>query len=294
MTKILVLGATGFLGKHLIKKLEGHDISCLVRQSSDISHLKGKNLIYGDITNSNDLINAAKGQKVIINLTAPNTQDYETNRRVIVDGGRNILIAAKKAKVRQIIHLSSAVIYRKNLDNYGKAKKEADNLFINSVNPDLSITILRPTMIYGRGGYIAKKLFSSTTKIPFFVLVIGNGKNRIQPVIVDDVVSAIIASINLKPVGTKVFDLGGPYKIKYDSFIRKILRAIHKKKIIIHIPVFLIIFLVKIMSLFVRNLAFNSTTIKRMLEEIDLNIDHTVKELKIKITDYDEALNSLI
>ncbi len=294
MAKILVLGATGFLGKHLIKKLEGHDVSYLVRQNSDISHLKGKNLIYGDVTNLDDLINAANGQEIIINLTTPNTQDYETNHRIIVEGGRNIIEAAKKAKVRQIIHLSSAAIYRKNLDSYGKTKKEADDLFLNSAGPGLNITILRPTFIYGRGGYVAEKLFSSVTKIPFFVFTIGNGKNKIQPVFVDDVVLAIIASIDFSPTGRAIFDLGGPYEIEYDAFIKKILSATHKKKIIIHVPAFLIIFLVKLISLFVKNLAFNSTTIKRMLEEIRLNTDHTARELKIKMTDYDDALNSLM
>ena len=336
MAKILLLGATGFLGKHLIKKLDGHDVSCLVRPGSDISHLEGKNLIYGDVTNLEDLIAALKGygtseklpdarkqgvdagavlpirrqgndavdtadgsfsevpQEIIINLTTPNTQDYETNRRIIVDGGRNIIEAAQRAKVRQIIHLSSAAIYRKNLDSYGKAKKEADDLFLNSASLGLSITLLRPTMIYGRGGYVAEKLFSSATKIPFFVFVIGNGKNKIQPVFVDDVVLAIIASIDFAPAGRAIFDLGGPYEITYDAFIKKILSAIHKKKIIIHIPAFLIIFLVKLMSLFIKNLAFNSTTIKRMLEEIHLDTDHTIRELKIKMTDYDDALNRLM
>lgn len=290
MAKILVLGATGFLGRHLIKRLKDNQVTYLIRRNSKNTHIKGKNLTYGDVANLDDLIKASKGQDIIINLSTPNTQNDKINKKVIVDGAKNIISAAKKNKIKKIIHLSSAAIYRKNKDSYGESKKEADELFLNS---GLNTVILRPTMIYGRGGYAAEKLFASVIKIPFFVLVAGNGKNKIQPIYVNDAVSAIISSINFEPNGVKSFALGGGYPIGYDEFVKKILNAIHKKKTIIHIPAILIIWLAKTLNIFFKNLAFNETTIKRMIEEIDIDNEKTLRELKIKITDYDEALSDL-
>lgn len=287
MHKILVLGITGFVGQHLLKHLKHHDATYLVRKTSDLSQLKNEKIVYGDITDLDSVILAAKGQEIIINLTAPNTQKYETNRRVIVDGTANILKAAQRNGVKKIIHLSSAAVYRKNLDSYGRAKKEAEELIFGS---KCNVIMLRPTMIYGPKGYIFKKILASLTKIPFFVFVIGNGKNLIQPVHVDDVAHAVMASISLEIDGVQTFDLGGPRPIKYDDFIKKMLVALNKKKILVHVPVSFIIGLVKFLNLFFKNLSFNATTIKRMVEEIELDNQTTIKTLKIKITDYDEAL----
>ena len=171
MAKILLIGATGFLGRHLVKKLKNHELSYFDRKIHDI-------------TNLNDVIKATKGRDIVINLAAPNTQNSEINRRVIVEGSKNIIESAKRNNIQKVIHLSSAAVYRKNQDSYGIAKREADELYIKS---GISAILLRPPLIYGRGGYAAEKLFNSVEKIPFIVLVVGDGKYKFQPVYVEDV-----------------------------------------------------------------------------------------------------------
>lgn len=291
---ILVIGATGFLGRHLIPKLTNyqHELHCLVRNPENVDKKlfpKNIHLIKGDITNRSDLIAASKNIDIIINLSTPNTQIATINNQIIVEGAINIIEAAKINKVGQIIHLSSVAGYRKNLDNYGKSKREADKLFMTS---DLNVILLKPTMIYGRGGYIFEKLVGSVTKIPFFVFVVGNGKYKIQPVYVEDVVAAILTSVKLEK-HSNIFDLGGLYPIAYNDFIEKILKIMGKKKIIIHIPVGFVILLVKFLGLFIKDLAFNATSVKRMVEEVTLNIEPAKEILKVKFTDYDQALKRL-
>lgn len=290
MAKILVTGATGFVGRHLIKRLKNHDITCLIIESQAPDFLKGTKIIHGSISNKDDFINAAKGQEVIINLAAPLTQINEINKEVIVNGTKNLLKAGKINKIKKIITLSSFAGYRKNLDSYGQNKNEADKILVKS---DLSITILRPTMIYGKEGYAFNKLVDSIKKFPFIIPVVGDGKYRIQPAYVEDVVSAIIASIERRNGKVETFDLGGPYEIQYNEFIKKILKILEKKKMILHVPVKLILPIVGAITFFFKNLAWNTTTIKRMVEEVKLDIEKTKKELGIKITPYDEALKEI-
>ena len=277
MAKILLIGATGFLGRHLVKKLKNHELSYFDRKIHDI-------------TNLNDVVKATKGQDIVINLAAPNTQNSEINRRVIVEGSKNIIESAKRNNIQKVIHLSSAAVYRKNQDSYGIAKREADELYIQS---GISAILLRPPLIYGRGGYAAEKLFNSVEKIPFIVLVVGDGKYKFQPVYVEDVVDAIVASIDYKKKGISIFDVAGPRKIEFNKFAEKILKAKGVNKILIHIPISLILFVVRILTFFFRSLPFNTTTIKRMVEEIDLDVDKTKKELGVAPREYDEALLSL-
>jgi len=291
MKKILIIGATGFVGRHLIgqlSKLKKYEISCLVRKTSNPSHPKNFTLTYGDITNINDLIKASKNKDIIINLAVPNTQNEEINRKIIIEGAENVIEAAKKNKVSKVIALSSFAGYRKTLDNYGKAKKEADKIYQNS---GLNLILIRPTMIYGRGGYAFEKLLTSITKIPFFVPIVGNGKNKIQPAFIGDVINAITASIEYEKNGT--FDVGGPIPIGYDDFVNLIQKTLGNRKILIHIPLNLLIGLAKILKIFAKNAAWNELTFKRMVEEVQLDIQKTEKNLGIRLTNYEEALKKI-
>lgn len=277
MAKILIIGGTGFIGKHLVSKLKNHDVSYFMRPQCDIR-------------NFDDVLKACKDQEIIINLATPTSQDFELNRSIIVDGAKNIVKAAKINHVKKLIHLSSAAGYRKTLDNYGKSKFEADEVLKNS---GLPVIILKPTMVYGKGGYAFEKMLKSIQKIPFFVPMVGNGKYKIQPAYVEDVAEIITKAVDHSTKGIEIYDLGGPYPIQYRIFIKKILKLLNKKKALLSIPVTLLSGLVRFLGLFLKHLPVNKQTIKRMTEEVELDIQKTEKIFAIKFTDYDEALKRL-
>ena len=293
MEKILILGATGFVGRNLVGRLteiKKYDITCLARKTSNIAPLKGTNIVYGDISNEESIINASKGKDIIINLAVPTTQNPAINHEIIVKGTRTIIKAAEKNKIKKIIALSSFAGYRKNLDNYGRSKFEADEVFKKS---KLNVILLKPPMIYGRGGYAFEKFLSSAQKIPFLAFVIGNGKNKIQPAYIGDVVDAILSSIKLNHKGLNTFDLGGPYPISHDDFLKKTLKILNKKKLIIHIPLKAVILLAKFVKIFFKNIPWNDITFRRMVEEVVINTKTTQAKLGINFTDYDKGLKAI-
>ncbi len=290
---ILLTGGTGFIGRELLKKLNKsnkHDLTCLVLKQENASKIpENIKTIVGDVTKLEDLEKALENMDAVINLAVPNTQNIETNQKVIVEGSKNLLKATHKNRVKKIITFSSAAGYRKNLDNYGKAKKEADEILLKS---NQEIIILKPTMVCGRGGYAFEKVVSSL-RIPFFAFVVGNGKYKVQPAFLSDVVRSIERAIDYETGKPVMFDIAGPKKIKYNEFVKKILSVKKSKKIIIHIPLWIIFSLIKFTKIFIKNPPFNKTTIKRMVEEIDMDVEKTQKELKIEFTSYDEGLKEI-
>jgi len=88
MINILIIGGTGFIGRHLIKRLkkkhQKYNITYFVRKTSKTPLLKDEKLIYGDISEKQDIIKATKNIDIVINLAAPTTQIKSLNQKIIV------------------------------------------------------------------------------------------------------------------------------------------------------------------------------------------------------------------
>ncbi|OQX92837.1 MAG: hypothetical protein B6D58_00980 [candidate division Zixibacteria bacterium 4484_95] len=121
--KIFITGATGFIGKHLIKRLSQteHKLYCLVRKSSKVSAIEesGATLIIGNVTDKNSLREGMKGCDWVINLAniysfwEPNRQIFE---EVNVGGTRNVMECALETGISKVVHVSTAGIYGKPKD----------------------------------------------------------------------------------------------------------------------------------------------------------------------------------
>ena len=118
--RILVTGATGFIGLHLARRLQGtnHETLCLVRESSDVAELKqmGVTLVKGDVTDKESLVTAMTGCDWIANLA--NVYSFWEPRNAVfaevnIDGTRNVMEAALESGVPKVAHVSSVVTYGK-------------------------------------------------------------------------------------------------------------------------------------------------------------------------------------
>lgn len=189
MKKILITGSSGRLGKHLIKALENKGIETIEFDKK-----------YGhDILDKKSIEKMVKGSDVIFHLAG--TVDYSISKEMMykinVEGTKNIVDISGD---RKIIFMSSTAVYGKKLyripadentklvptDFYGKTKLEAEKIILK--NNGISI---RSADIYGPGfeeGYF--KIFDLIEKNKMFIL--GNGKNRIQYIYVNDLVNALI------------------------------------------------------------------------------------------------------
>ena len=111
MSDILVTGATGFLGKHLLRRLEGRKVRVLVRKPTKLLAKLGVEIVKADLLDEAALARATEGVRQIFHLAglvSRNPDDAHVMYRVHVDGTRAVLTAAAKAKVGRVVVASTS------------------------------------------------------------------------------------------------------------------------------------------------------------------------------------------
>ena len=210
--KILITGATGLLGGHLIRDLQqrGEDIRALVLpvENADNLEKQGVEVVRGDITDAGTLRPAVQNVELIFHLAGMMgvwrpLADY---RLVNVTGSKNLYKAAQKAGVRRYVHTSSHTVYglgygrfltendalRPDPDPYSLTKAEGDRLMRRlMLNSEVETVILRPGTFFGPGdrlhfGRMAQKMKNGKG------VIIGRGDNALPFCYVTDVVQGFI------------------------------------------------------------------------------------------------------
>jgi nucleoside-diphosphate-sugar epimerase len=210
MAKVLVTGASGFIGTHLVAALAawGDEITCLARKTSKVGRLQafGARLVYGDVTDPHSLLAAVAGQEVVYHLAGctrarNRRQFFQVNCR-----GVNHIARACAAQTNPpvLIHVSSlaaagpAIEGRPRVESdptapvsqYGRTKRlgeRAAEKFADRV----PITIIRPPMVLGEGDLLSLSLFRSV--IRFHVhLTPGLKPQRFSVIHADDLARLLI------------------------------------------------------------------------------------------------------
>jgi len=210
--RVLITGATGLLGGHLIKELQqrGEDIRALVLpvENADKLEKQGVEVVRGDITDAGTLEPAVQDVELIFHLAGMMgvwrpLADY---RLVNVTGSENLYKAAQKAGVRRYVHTSSHTVYglgygrfltendalRPDPDPYSLTKSEGDRLMRRlMLNSAVETVILRPGTFFGPGdrlhfGRMAQKMKDGKG------VIIGRGDNALPFCYVTDVVQGFM------------------------------------------------------------------------------------------------------
>jgi dihydroflavonol-4-reductase len=121
--KVLVTGATGFIGRHVVKRLSqtGHELSCMVRSVNRAADLQGYGaaLVPGDVTDRSSITQAVMGCDCVINLANVYSMwepDRKTFTAVNVVGTRNLMECSLENRVSKVLHVSTAGVYGKPAD----------------------------------------------------------------------------------------------------------------------------------------------------------------------------------
>lgn len=193
--RVLVTGASGFLGQAVLRELVGggHTAVGLVRSPAQVPEVTaaGATAVLGDVTQPSTLGPAVRGTDAVVHLAQARSGAEDEARAVRVEGARNLAKAARSAGTQRLILGSGYWVYR---SNPGTITEESplEPIGLSKVNFDaeevareaardggIQTIVVRPGMVYGDGswfGEMLRELQDGTYRY------IGDGANRLSPV----------------------------------------------------------------------------------------------------------------
>jgi uncharacterized protein YbjT (DUF2867 family) len=239
---ILVAGGSGFIGSAVVRRLVegGADVAVMTahpeRSKARIEEM-GARSVQGDVLDPASLDNAVKGaESVIQTLTFPTFPVEKPRKRFTFEefdhlGTERLVTASARAEVKKFVYCSGSGVAADAQNVWFRAKWAGEEAIRASGVPH---AIVRPSWVYGPKDIALNKFVAFHRWLPF-VPVIGNGRQRLQPVFVEDVAEVLAQAAPPEgPSGT--FEIGGPEVMTMDEVLRVMMDVRGKRKSLIHFP----------------------------------------------------------
>jgi len=264
--KILLTGATGFIGKKLIQELsnKNFELSVILRHKTDYLPGAIKQFVIGDFAKHADYSNALTDIDCVIHL-AGKAHVVDKSKASVLDEFRlinadlslNIAKQAAAAGVNRFVFLSSiGVNGNQNIkpflesdapnpqEPYAISKHEAEQkLFKLAKETDMGVVIIRPPLVYGANapGNFGRLMSWASKKypIPLPLGLVGNSRSLVA---IDNLIDFIITCVTHKNAANEVFLISDREDLSTTQLLRKIAKAFNKKIFLPPIPVQLMIF----------------------------------------------------
>ena len=260
LPKILVTGASGFLGTRLVEVLtkRGYPVRALVRKLSDTKKLEsfGVEIYFGDVADLESLQPAFQNIDVVVHAAADTAGDERDGEWSTIRGTRNVLDLCGRDGIRKLIYISSCAVYGvadhrrgavlgedaalerfpEKRGFYSWAKLKADQIVAEAMaNGALPIINLRPGTIWGPGGETFTPMMGFSLGAKLFA-VIGNGKFVLPFVYIDNLVEAIIQGIEKKDTGGGIYNVVDMERITKREYMNRVVKKIHPRAACLYIP----------------------------------------------------------
>jgi uncharacterized protein YbjT (DUF2867 family) len=250
---ILVTGASGYVGSHIVKRLveAGRSVRALVRNRAYAEaegRLAGLELdwVEGDVTRPESLATAMPGVEAVIHTVAiaieKGGRKYED---INYRGTVNVVEAAKAAGVKRFINLcqlgADASLPYRFLASKGKAQEYV-------AGAGLNWTAFRPSVIWGPEDEFANTFAKLLPISPIIYPIIGDGQARFQPVWVGDVASTFVKSLDDASTIGRDLELGGPEVLTMAEIERRTLQAVGARRLMVKTPIPVLRVIVKLME----------------------------------------------
>jgi len=219
--RILLTGATGFIGKHILKALlvNGHEVTAcvrkpgaLVRQHPGITEVQCD---YKVDVDSGDWMARLRGIDVVINAVGI-ISEHKGNRFEDLHTRAPIALftASEQQGVRKVIQISALGADGNASSAYHLSKRKADEHLMST---QLDWTVLRPSVVYGAGGQ-STAFFRAMAGLPVVPLIAG-GKQQIQPIAIEDLVKIVLAALDNERLSKKVLEVAGPEPMSFKNYL---------------------------------------------------------------------------
>jgi predicted dehydrogenase/nucleoside-diphosphate-sugar epimerase len=258
--RVLVTGASGFLGARLVETLceKGYSVRVLVRKLSNIEKLKQLpvEIMFGDVGSLASLQPVFSNVDIVVHAAADTAGREEESETGTIQGTRNILDLCALHKVKKLVYISSCSVYgvadypenalvaedsgleRLPQDRglYSYAKLKAEELVTSVMRKgEVPIVCLRPGTIFGPGGDVYTPMMGFALGQKVFA-VIGKGDFVLPLVYIDNLCNAILTAI-VSPKGDgEIFNVVDTTQLTKRQYIDKLIKKLYPDAMVFYIP----------------------------------------------------------
>ena len=239
---VAIVGATGFVGRHIVRHLEGrgHRLRAVSRSGRRLPGWGPTVTAHAaDVVTGRGLDEALRGSEAVVHLVAiPRESRGRTFEQVNVNGTARVLAAAEAAGVRRVVHLSVLGVADDPKLRYLHSKWRGEELVRAS---GLECVILRPSLLFGEGdGFFNLVKVTLTWWSPGVVAIPGDGSARFQPLAVDDLALAVERSLVDAERAGATYEIGGPEHLTYRQIVERVMAITGKRRLKLNVPIPLI------------------------------------------------------
>ena len=234
--RILLTGATGYVGGRLLPRLEEH--GCLVRcMSRRPDALRGRvarttEVVAGDVLDANSLATALDGVEVayyfVHSMGARSDFEHEDRK-----AASNFAAAARAAGVRRIIYLGGLGTADKKLSKHLRSRQETGDLLRAS---GAQVVEFRASIVIGSGS-LSFELIRALVERLFVMICPKWVRVLAQPISIEDLLDYLIEAMNFSQNESEIFEIGGPDRVSYEQIMREYAEQRGLQRHMIPVPV---------------------------------------------------------
>ncbi|WP_327053663.1 NAD(P)H-binding protein [Halomicrococcus gelatinilyticus] len=231
---VLVAGATGFVGGHLVPALAaaGHDVVALVRDASRYDPPDGVGVVEADLLDRESLDGVFADVDAVYYLVHSMGGEGDFARRDRL-AARNVVAATRDADVERVVYLSGLGGHRATLSEHLLSRREVESVLGTG---DYDLTVLRAAIVLGAESTSFRIVRQLAARLPLMITPRWV-HTECQPIAVDDVVAYLVGTLDAPATAGGTYEIGGPDVLTYGEMVLQTGDVLGRQTWMIPVPV---------------------------------------------------------
>jgi uncharacterized protein YbjT (DUF2867 family) len=230
--RVLVTGATGFVGSHLVPALldRGHEVVALVRDPATYDAPGGVEVVKGDVLDPDLTLPSVDVACYLVHSMGSGENFEERDRRA----ARTFLQAVDAAAIDRIVYLGGLGRDDDDLSDHLRSRREVERLLATG---EADLTVLRAAIIIGDESASFQVIRQLAQRLPVMVTP-SWVRTDCQPIYIDDVVSYLVGVLEDPETAGQTFEIGGPDVLTYEEILAQTAEILFgRRPVIVPVPV---------------------------------------------------------